>query len=236
MQYPIIQLVVALLVVSALLTFVVPNIAENFAAQGQELPTATVIVMGISDFITGYYPFLIVGIIGSIAAFSYWKKTTAGARTLDTIKLKLPLVSYLTKTNAVVQFCYTLGMLLKSGVHLSQALDIVVEIIDNQILSDALGEAKENIIKEGNISQYLEKTKIFPPIALHLIATGEQSGELDTMLLSVGETYEKETEELVDRLTGLINPIMLVFMALIVGFIVIAIGQPIMNQAEGLDF
>jgi type II secretory pathway component PulF len=126
-------------------------------------------------------------------------------------------------------------MLLEGGVHLSQALDIVVEVIDNQILADALETAKENIIKEGNIAQYLQETKVFPPIALHLIRTGEQSGELDTMLLSIAHTYEKESEELIDRLTGLINPIMLIVMAVIVGFIVMAIGQPIMQQGQGLD-
>ncbi len=235
LQYPAIQLVVALLVVTALLTFVVPQIAGNFAAQGQELPTSTQIVMAISDFIVGYYPLLLVGIIGFVGSFSYWKSTPSGARILDTIKLRLPLIKYLTKTKAVVQFSSTLGMLLEGGVHLSQALDIVVQIVDNQILADALQEAKENIIKEGNISQYLKETKVFPPIALHLIATGEESGKLDEMLLNIGKTYEKEMEELIDRLTGLINPIMLVVMALIVGFIVMAIGQPIMNQGQVLD-
>jgi type IV pilus assembly protein PilC len=111
-------------------------------------------------------------------------------------------------------------------------LDIVVSIVDNRVLATALSKARDNIVKEGKIAEYLQQTNIFPPIAIYLIKTGEQTGELATMLLAVAENYEKDYVELIDKLTGLISPLMLVFMAGIVGFIVVAIALPMMQQME----
>ena len=232
LQYPLIQLVVAGIVVSVLLTFVVPQMAANFSSQGQTLPWPTQFIITISDFFVDHYILLIAFVITFFFGFSYWKSTASGKYTLDKIKLKTPFIRFLTKTNAVVQFSYALGMLLEGGVNLAGALDIVVAVIDNQILATALRQARENIIKEGKIAQYLEQTKMFPPIAIYLIKTGESSGQLDKMLLTVAQTYEKEVGAIVDKLTGFIGPVMLVVMALIVGFIVIAIALPIVNQAN----
>jgi type II secretory pathway component PulF len=115
-------------------------------------------------------------------------------------------------------------MLLEGGVNLAEALDIVVRTINNRILTKTLNEARENIVKQGKIAQYLKQTKIFPPIAIYLIQTGEQSGQLDTMLLTIARNYEADALELTDRLTGLLNPIMLVMMGAIVGFIVLSLA------------
>lgn len=232
LQYPIIQLIVAVLVVGVMLTVVVPQMAQNFASQKRALPGPTLFILGISNFITGNFFLLVITLIIFVGSFRYWKSTTAGARRIDQFKLRLPLIKYLSKTNAVVQFSYTLGMLMESGVHLSEALDIVVSIIDNQILADALSKARDNIIKEGKIAQYLQQTNMFPPIAIYLMRTGEQTGELHTMLLTIADNYEKDYIELIDRLTGLISPIMLVVMGIVVGFIVIAIALPIV---QGID-
>ena len=108
--------------------------------------------------------------------------------------------------NAIVQFCYTLGMLLEGGVNLAESLDIVVNIIDNRVLADALREARDKIIKQGKIAQYLKQTGIFPPIAIYLISTGEQSGQLDTMLLTVAKNYEEDLGEYADGLAAKIGP------------------------------
>ena len=232
LQYPMMQLVVAGIVVTILLTFVVPQMAQNFAAQDRALPGPTQFILAVSDILTSYYLVIIIFLIIVVAAFRYWRGTPGGARKLDQIKLRLPLIKYLSKTNAIVQFSYTLGMLLEGGVHLSEALDIVVQIIDNRILADALNEARDKIIKQGKIAQYLEQTKIFPPIATYLIRTGEQTGELDTMLLTVAQNYEKEVIELTDRLTGLMGPIMLIVMAVVVGFIVLAVALPIVQSID----
>lgn len=234
MQQPIIQLVVAVLVVGVLVTQVVPTLAKNFATSGQELPGPTKFIMAVSDFTQSYWYIILGVLIAVVSLFKFWKSTPTGGRQLDQIKLHLPLVKYLSQMNAVVQFSYTLGMLLEGGVHISEALDIVVSIIDNRVLADALSKARDNIVKEGKIAEYLKQTNIFPPLAIYLIRTGEQSGELSTMLLAVADNYEKDYVELIDKMTGLISPIMLIVMAVIVGFIVMAIALPMMKQMENI--
>ena len=234
MQQPIIQLVVAILVVGVLVVKVVPQMAQNFAAQKSELPGPTQFILSLSHFATSHFFLILFSIIAIVALFKFWKSTPTGGRQLDQIKLKLPLIKYLSRTNAVIQFSYTLGMLLEGGVHIAEALDIVVSIVDNRVLATALSKARDNIVKEGKIAEYLKQTNIFPPIAIYLIRTGEQTGELATMLLAVADNYEKDYVELIDKLTGLISPIMLIFMAVVVGFIVIAIAMPMMKQIENI--
>jgi len=234
MQQPIIQLVVAVLVIAVLVIKVVPKLAQNFASSKQELPWPTQFVMSVSNFAVSYWYIILGSLILVVGLFKFWKSTPTGGRQLDQIKLHLPLIKYMSQMNAVVQFSYTLGMLLEGGVHISEALDIVVSIIDNRVLADALRKARDNIVKEGKIAEYLKQTNIFPPLAIYLIKTGEQSGELDVMLLAVADNYEKDYVELVDRMTGLISPIMLVVMAVIVGFIVMSIALPMMKQMENI--
>ncbi len=235
LQYPMMQLVVAVGVVGLLITYVVPQMAGTFATKGKALPGPTQFLLNVSDFITGHYIILLGGIIAIIVSYRYWKATPSGARQLDQIKLRLPLIKYLAKTSAVVQFTYALGMLIEGGVNLAEALDIVSNIVDNRVLKDALDQAREKIIKQGKIAQYLKQTGVFPPIAIYLIKTGEETGQLDTMLLTVAENYEEELSELADRLTAALGPIMLVAMAVIVGFIVLAIALPLqqMNDLAG---
>ncbi len=229
---PIIQLIVAVVVVSVLLIFVVPTMAENFATQGKELPISTEILLGISTLFTKYYLWVLIILVLGYLAFRYWKSTPTGARTIDQIKLKLPIIGYFTRLNAIVQFCYTLGMLLEGGVNLAESLDIVVNIIDNRVLADALREARDKIIKQGKIAQYLKQTNLFPPIAIYLISTGEQSGQLDTMLLTVAKNYEEDLGEYADSLAAKIGPALLILMAVIIGFIIIALMLPMIEQAE----
>ncbi len=230
--YPLIQLVVSILVVGVLMIWVVPNMAKNFAAQNQDLPGMTVMVIAISNFIMHKYILLLIFFILIVVAYRYWSSTPAGKRTIDTIKLKIPFIRYFARTNAVVQFSQTLGILLESGVNIAQALDIVVNIIDNQILKDTLSEARDKIIKQGRIAQYLKQTDIFPPIAIYLIQTGEQSGQLDTMLLTVASNYEADLIDIADGLSSALGPILLVVMAVIVGVIVMAIAVPITQMSD----
>ncbi len=229
MMMPIIQMVVAVLVVGIMMVYVVPQMAEQFASQQKELPTATRIVVGISDIVQSYWIILFILFAVITVGYSYWISTPNGRRRMDQLKLRLPLIKYFTKTSAVVQFSSTLGMLIESGVNLAEALDIVVNIIDNQVLADALDAARDNIIKQGKIAEYLKQTNIFPPIAIYLIKTGEESGKLDTMLLTVAKNYEEDLSELTDSMTAIIGPVLLIVMAVVVGFIVIAIAVPMMD-------
>ena len=145
---------------------------------------------------------------------------------------KLPIFNVFTKTGSIIQFCKTLGMLLEGGVLLPEALDIVCNIVDNTILKETLQEAREKIIKQGRIAEYLKQTNIFPLMATYLISTGEETGKLDVMLISVGDTYEKELGEYADTLTTLLGPIMTVLMGSIVGFLVMSIVMPMMQMSS----
>lgn len=234
LTYPLTQLVIIGLVVVFLLVRVVPEIAKIFRTQGGELPATTATLITISDFITGHYLILIILLILLIMGFKFWVSRPQGAKAYDQIKLKLPLIRHFVKMNTVVQFSRTLGMLLESGVNLSEALDIVVNIINNRVLADQLMQARDKIIKQGKIAQFLKETNIFPPIAIYLINTGEQSGELGTMLLTVAQNYEVELSELTDSITAKIEPVMMVVMALVVGFIVLSIATPLVQMNDAL--
>lgn len=231
LQYPMIQLGLSVAVVIFLLIGVVPNLVSQFSDSGKELPTPTRMLISVSNALRNHYLIIAVIILLLVSGFIYWKSTATGARQWDKLKLKLPLVGYFARTNAIVQFCYTLGILLEGGVNLSQALDIVCSIINNRILADTLNEARDKIIKQGKIAQYLKQTEIFPPIAIYLISTGEESGSLDTMLLTVARNYEEELGEITDTMSVWISPIMLVVMGLIVGFIVLSIALPMVEMS-----
>lgn len=230
LMLPIIQLTIAVGVVVILLIKVVPDLAKAFG--DTKLPLPTRIIMGLSDVFTKYY--IIVGIVLLVLylAYRYYRSTPVGARMIDKIKLKLPLIGYFVRTKAVVQFSQTLGVLLESGVSLSESLDIVCKIVDNRVLADSLREARDKIIKQGKIAQYLKQTNIFSPIATYMISTGEESGQLDFMLLTVAKNYEEELSDIIDRLTTALGPALLIVMALIVGFIVVAVALPIMDMTK----
>ena len=232
LTYPLIQLVVIVLVIIFLMTAVVPQLASAFAQQKQALPKPTQIVIGISNFIKTYYLFIIIFFVLLYIGYIYLKSTNKGARFIDTVKLKIPGIKYFMRINAVVQFCQTLGLLIGAGVNLSESLDIVVSIIDNRILADTLNEARDKIIKQGKIAQYLKQTNLFPPIAIYMISTGEESGQLDVMLTTVAHNYEEELGEISDKMTASLGPIMTVIMAVIVGFIIVSVAMPILQMTK----
>ena len=230
--YPMIQIGVIILVVILIMVAVIPNLQSMLKSTGKELPFATQLLITGSDLITNYYLAVILTLLGIALTFEYWRSTPSGKRTIDQLKLKLPVVKFFSRTSAIVQFCNTLGMLLESGVNLSQALDIVCDIIDNSILVQTLTEAKEKIIKQGKITPFLKETGLFPPMAIYLINTGEQSGKLDFMLLTVARNYETELTELTDKLTENIPTIMTLIMAIVVGFIMFAVMGPILEMYD----
>lgn len=228
--YPMVQIGVIAMVVVVIMTFVIPQLTPMLKSAGQEVPLATQILMTGSFLITNYYLPVLLALIALVVAFQYWLSTPSGKHTMDKLKLKLPMIKYFARTQAVVQFCNTLGMLLESGVNLSSALDIVCDIIDNSILVQTLTEAKDKIIKQGKITPFLKETGLFPPMAIYLINTGEQSGKLDFMLLTVARNYEVELTELTNKLTENIPLVMTLVMAGVVGFIMWAIMGPILGM------
>lgn len=232
LTYPLIQIGVICLVVIVIMTTVIPQLQPMLKSAGTEMPIATKILLAGSTIITQYYLALLIALISIAVAFQYWISLPSGKRKMDQIKLKLPLIKFFARTHAVVQFCNTLGMLLESGVNLSNALDIVCDIIDNSILVETLTQAKDKIIKQGKITPFLKETGLFPPMAIYLINTGEQSGKLDFMLLTVAKNYESELTELTDKLTENIPTVMTLIMATVVGFIMWAIMGPILGMYQ----
>src|SRR3990167_1311395 len=234
LSYPMIQMAIIALVVVFLLYYVVPKFVGIFKKQGADLPTPTKVLLAISDVFQSHYILLAIAITIITGAFIYVRSQEWGKLYLDKIKLKLPLIKYFTRMNAVVQLTRTLGMLLESGVNLSEALDIVCKIINNRVLATSIKQARDKIVKEGKIAQYLKDTNIFDPMAIYLIRTGEQSGELAKMLLVVAENSEEELSALTDSLSAKIEPIMMIIMAVVVGFIVISIALPMTQMAGTL--
>jgi len=232
MTYPVAMISFSMIVVFVLLTTLVPRMKQMFTQLKQELPEPTQLLIAMSDFTQNNWMLIIISLITCIALFSYWKSTKAGQYKFHELLLRMPLISYFSKTSAVVQFCETLGMLLECGVNLSGALDIVCNIVENKVLVKKLYDARDKIIKEGKIARYLKETGIFPNMANYMITTGEQSGKLGEMLTQVGKDYSRELAEITDGLTAAISPIMTVFLAVIVGFIVISIFLPIISMGD----
>lgn len=231
---PAIQLTIALAVVVLLLAVVVPTISGTFSSLKMELPLATRFLMGLSTLMINYY-IIILGLVGAlVGGFFAWKSTAAGARLWDTFILKVPIAGYFARMGAVVQFSSTLGMLLEAGVNLAEALTIVTSIVKNKILVDKLQQARDSIIKQGKISEYLKETGMFPAVAIYLIRTGQESGTLADMLLQVGSYYDVEVTEYADGLVEKITPVTTMIMGLIVGFVVMAIAGPLLNMNKGL--
>ncbi len=231
---PAIQLAIALGVVVLLLIVVIPTISTTFTSMKMELPFATRFLMGLSTFVINYYLVILIGLVASVVGFLMWKRTAAGARLWDTFILKVPIAGYFARMGAVVQFSSTLGMLLEAGVNLAEALTIVTTIIKNKILVDKLQQARDSIIKQGKISEYLKETGMFPAVAIYLIKTGEESGTLPDMLLQVGSYYDVEVTEYADGLVEKITPVTTMVMGLIVGFVVMAIAGPLLNMNKSL--
>lgn len=236
MFQPIFQLVFIFLIVMGLMVAVVPNLVSVIGKMSGELPLSTRILMTASDYLLHHYVFLGECLLAILLVFAYWASTKNGQYVLDYLKLHIPLIGYFSRTSAVVQFCSTLGMLLENGVNLAPALDIVCNIIENKILLQSLETAKEKIIKQGKITSFLQETKLFPPLAIYLINTGEQNGKLDQMLLLVAQNYDEDLSELTDKLTSALGPIMTIVMGLVVGFVMMAIMGPILNMYGSSSF
>ncbi|MBD3231308.1 type II secretion system protein GspF [Candidatus Dependentiae bacterium] len=232
MAYPIFMISFSIIVVIALLAVLVPRITDMFLKMGQELPAPTLFLKNISDFVLNYYLILLISFLVLVLIFTYWKSTSSGRYKLDKLFLKFPMTSYFSRTKAVVQFSKTLGMLLEADVNLAEALDIVCNIVENKVLVVKLQAAREKIIKEGKIAKYLQETGLFPNIAIYMIKTGEQSGQLAQMLLTVGQDYDGELSELTESLISKIGPVMTIFTGLIIAFIVISIFLPIMEMGN----
>jgi len=236
MVYPAAMAVVGILVVGLLMVKVVPQMIEMFADQGAELPWSTRTLIWLTDAITGWWWAQIAFVILVVVAYRRWVSTEAGRLTMDTIFLRMPLIGDLVRKVAIARFARTLSTMLASGVQLLEALDIVKSLLSNMVLEKAVAGARDNIREGEGIAPALKRSGEFPPLVSHMIAVGERSGELESMLGDLAGAYDREVNTSVSRATAILEPLMIVAMAVAVGFIVFAIMQPIiqMNEMAGV--
>ena len=235
LTYPAIVVVVAILIVLGLCTFIVPKFIELFRDLGvKELPWMTQFLVDFSDFLkTRWYIGLAMVVIGWLA-IKYFGTTRVGRRVIDRMKLKVPVFGKLGHRIALARFSRTLSTLLVSGVPILQALETVAGTVGNEIIAEAIMNARARIREGDKINEPLLKSKMFPPMVVHMISIGEESGALDQMLSKVAEFYEGEVESALASLTSAIEPIMIVFLGVCVGFIVIAMFLPLISVIQNL--
>ena len=234
MVYPIAVIVIAVLVVGVILWKVIPIFAALFAGLGAELPLPTRIVIALSDFLVNFMPFIIVGIVAIGYGFKSYYATAAGKRQVDRIMLKLPVLGIIMRKIAVARFCRTLSTLLSSGVPILDGLDITARTSGNTIVEEAILVTRTSIERGKTISAPLRETGVFPPMVTQMIAVGETTGALDTMLAKIADFYEDEVDTAVAGLLTLLEPIMIAFLGGVVGGIVIAMYLPIFDLISKL--
>ncbi len=233
MVYPVAVFCVAILVVAVMLTWVIPAFRGMFAEFGGEdqLPAPTKFVIAISDGFVTNLPFIIIGTIAVVSAFRYSFRIPKGKRFWHKLLLAAPVIGPVMQKIAVARFTRTLGTLLGSGVPILDAMDIVARASGNVIVEQAINQTAEKIREGRTMSEPLMETKVFPPMVVQMIAVGEQTGALDTMLNKIADFYEEEVDVAVSSLTSLLEPLMMVVIGGVVGGILIAMYMPIFEIA-----
>jgi len=227
--YPVILTIVALGSVTILLTYVLPKFATIFAQAGQALPLSTRFLLGLSDAMRSYWWAMLIAVGLLAAAFTHWTRTPAGRLRWDGLKLRMLLLGDLIRKLSVARFARTLGTLLRSGVPMLQALDIVRDVSGNVVLSKAIDQVKIGVRGGSGVSGPLGQTGVFPPLALQMISVGEETGRLDEMLVQVADYFDKEVRAQVKRLTSLLEPVLLLVGGVVVAFVVLSMFSAIFS-------
>ena len=230
MIYPAIMMVIGGGVLIMLMTVVVPKVTKIFDDMKVNLPWTTQLLIFSSNALQNYWFLFIPSIIGAIVAFVYWKGSVAGKPVWDRLVLKLPVFGPLVRMLSVARFARTLATLLKSGVPLLNAMDIVKNVITNTVMSDVIDKARDSIREGESISNPLKRSGEFPPLVYHMISIGERSGQLEDMLINVAESYESQVNVRVTALTSLLEPMMIVLMGAVIGFVAFSIIMPILQM------
>lgn len=232
LYYPITILVVAVLVVIFLVVKIVPTFVGMFASFGSDLPLPTRILIGLSDFLQRYWwvLFLIVG--GLVTAFYAYRKTPDGEYQLDKLLLKIPVIGNMMRKVFLSRFASTLAILLGSGVDLITSLNIVEDVVGNKVYANALVEARGQVREGISFSRPLADSPEFPSMVVQMVKIGEESGNLEMMLRKISTFYDREVENAVEGSISLIEPVMIVFLAGVVGFIVISIVLPMFEMYQ----
>jgi type IV pilus assembly protein PilC len=235
MAYPIAVGILAVVVFLGMTIFLIPIFANIFKGLGGELPELTQFMLGISEVLTSWRGFLIpIPIIVAVIAYKYYYSTPVGRVTMDRIFLKMPIVGDLNEKNAVARFCRIFGTLTRSGVPILSSLDIVRDTAGNQVIANAIEKSKQEVQQGGMLSLALQRERVFPPLAIQMISIGEETGEIDSMMMKVADFYEDEVEQAVKALTSVLEPIMMVFLAGMVAIILLSMYLPMFKIFDKL--
>lgn len=230
MTYPVMAMSLILLITAAMLIFIVPMFENLYDSLGGTLPLPTRILMKVSEFVTGIGGlFLFAVLVGGIIFLVKWNKTENGKKVLDRIKLKIPIFGQVVHKTALARFARTLSVLLRSGVPILEALDIVGDTVNNCVVREAVEDVKLAVKRGDSLARPLTEHDVFPPMVVQMMAVGEETGALDTMLEKIAIFYEGEVEALVQALTSLIEPLLILVMGLAVGGMLIALYMPMFN-------
>ena len=234
MIYPAVVVSMAMLITIGLLVKVVPTFSQIYASLGQELPAMTQLLIDFSNLLQHDLIFLVAGGFVAVFIFNKYKKTPAGHIRVDTLLLKLPVFGDLICKVSVSRFCRTLATLSQSGVPILESLDIVGKTCGNRVIEILVDEIKVSVKEGESIAVPLSKSTIFPLMVTRMIAIGEKSGQLDKMLSKVAEFYDEQVDTAVEGLTKLIEPLIIGFLGVVVGFIVIALFMPILSMTSAM--
>lgn len=229
MTYPAVVVLLVSLILSAMLLFVVPQFKSIYSQLGGELPLPTRILLAVSNAVRSYWYVFLIGVIGMAFAFGRYKRTEAGRSRVDAIKIRVPIFGPLFHKTALARFSSTLGMLLRSGVPILQALDIVSDTVNNRVISRAVGDVQTSVREGESIAKPLSKHAVFPPMVVQMLAVGEETGAVDSMLDKVADFYNSEVSASVEALTSLIEPLLIAIIGGAVGAAVIALYMPMFN-------
>jgi len=227
--YPALISLVAIIVVFCIITFVMPAFTSIFQASGAELPLPTRILLGLSDFFRHYLPHLLVAVVVAVFVLKRWGKTHNGRFFFDNLYLSLPLTGKTLSRIIAARFARTMGILLRSGIPVLAALEVAEAVVDNAVIGWAIHNARESISEGDSMAQPLAAAGVFEPMVTQMIAVGEETGALDEMLIRISDYFDKELSYMIASLMAVIEPILVLITAVIVGGIVIATLMPMLE-------
>ncbi len=234
LAYPALMTIIGVGVLFFLFSFVMPRVVGMFEDMKQQLPLITLVLLWVVKFLSSFWWVILLILGGAAYYLKRYLATPAGKEVLDARLLRLPIFGTLIRMIAVTRFTRTLGTLLESGVPTLTALDIVKSIVGNTVLANAVQKARENVREGESIADPLRRSGLFPPVVVQMVAVGERSGELEKMLLKISDTFDRAVETRITALMSLMEPVIILVMGLIIGFIVVAILLPILEMSSGL--
>lgn len=232
MMYPTVVICVALIISTGLIVFIVPTFAKMFAGFGADLPKPTQMLLDTSNFIRGYWYIVIAAVAATIYCLRRYARTERGAYNFDLLRLRFPLLGKLARKIAITRFSSTFAQLISSGVPIIQAMTIVGVATGNKVIGKAILDARISVEQGKTVSDTLKANKEFPSMLIHMLSAGEQTGKMEEMLSKLAEFYQEEVDTMLEGLTSMLEPLLMVVIGVMIGGIVLAMFMPIFKMTE----